>query len=89
MVLSKAFASKAMQIDEDWGHLRSDRQDPLYKMMTFYVPSSTDGYGFKVFQNQSNSDVVINFKGHIDGGRISKIIFLIFFSLSWNHQIEF
>lgn len=78
IVLSKAFSSKSMQIDEDWGHMREDRQDILYKVTTFYVPSSSDGYGFKVYQNQSNKNVVIQFKGNIEGGRMSKYFILIF-----------
>lgn len=68
--------------------MRDDRADPLYKVLTFYVPSSSDGYGFKVYQNQNNKDVVVQFKGHINGGRMSKFENINLSSLSWGYFFE-
>lgn len=71
LLLSKGFASKAFQFDDDWARMSKDKKNPLNKISTFYLPSSSDGYGFKVYQNQGNEDVVVEFKGTIDGGKMS------------------
>lgn len=69
-MISKALASKAYQLDDEWGSLSQDESNPLNKVKTFYVPSSTDGYGFKIYQNQGGQDVVIQTKGKIEAGRM-------------------
>jgi hypothetical protein len=75
IVLSKALAQKAMNLDEKWAHLSDDLSDPLHRVVTFCVPSSSDGFGFKVYQNQSASPVMVQFNGTINNGKICKAIF--------------
>lgn len=73
--LSRAFLDKIKQIDsadQEWASLSSDTSNELHKVKTFRLDSSTDGYGFKIYKNNSYNPVTIQISGEIKGGKLSK-----------------
>ena len=77
--LALAFRSKARLLNEKWGHLSYDQKNALYGVFTFFVPSSSDGYGFKIYHNKHrNKNTIIKVVGSIENGRLCNNRFFIF-----------
>jgi hypothetical protein len=74
---------------QEWGVLHNDLLNEISKVKTFRVDCSTDGYGFKLYQNNSQLPITVQLSGSIKGGRFSNIFNfkkkLIIFSLPSEH----
>ena len=71
-LLAETFKNKAKIYKDKWTRLSNSSKRKSKTLSSFFLPASSDGFGFKFYKNESDYPVVIKLIGKIRNARISK-----------------
>ena len=67
---------KALIYYDKWTFLSNDYKQTKKVVSSFFMPASSDGFGFKYYRNKSNNAIIVKIIGTLQNAKLSKFSYL-------------